>query len=183
MATILSSSDTAPFNFVIISCTTFTTLNILSRVDCLQWAPELTDLFLVVTQGPGHSVFLKWVDLPLKRGVPEDASDLRCLGLPPHRTHLGWWGRKRIPFPLWSCVPSGISFSAAPPSRVCSPDNWQDGVFLLSPTGSCSMLGWKMCSSSRGTPCAGGRPRTTKSWEAVCNLPRRGRTAGSCGTA
>jgi hypothetical protein len=31
MATILSSSDTAPLNSVIICCTTVTTLNILSR--------------------------------------------------------------------------------------------------------------------------------------------------------
>jgi hypothetical protein len=35
--------------------------------------PELTDLFLTAVQGPGHSVFLLHVDLPLELGVPEVA--------------------------------------------------------------------------------------------------------------
>jgi hypothetical protein len=68
-------------------------------------------------------------------------------------------------------------------SSACIPDSWLDAVFLHPPTGSCSMLGWKMCSPSRGTPCAGVRPRTTNSEDAVYNLPIRGQTFGSCGTA
>jgi hypothetical protein len=64
----------------------------------------------------------------------------------------------------------------------CSPDNWLDGVFLLPPTGSCSVLGWMMYSLSRGTPWAGDRPRTTSSGKVACSLPRRGRTAGIYGT-
>jgi hypothetical protein len=54
---------------------------------------------------------------------------------------------------------------------------------LLPPTSSCSMLGWKMYSLSRGTARAGDRSRTTSSGEVACSLPRRGRTAGSYGTA
>jgi hypothetical protein len=51
---------------------------------------ELTDLFFVVAQGVGHSVFLFWVDLPLERGVPEDAADLCCLRVSQQMRCLGW---------------------------------------------------------------------------------------------
>jgi hypothetical protein len=74
------------------------------------------------------------------------------------------------------------ALSASPPLRVCNPDNWRDGGFLLPPTDSCSMLEWEMYFLSRGTPCVGDHPRTTSSGEAASNLPRSGRTAGSCGT-
>jgi hypothetical protein len=62
-------------------------------------------------------------------------------------------------------------FSASPSSRVCSPDNLQDRGFLLPPTGNYSILEWKICALSRGTSCAGDRPRTTSSGKVACNLP------------
>jgi hypothetical protein len=179
MATIFSSSDTAPLNAVIICCTTVITLNILSR-GWMFTSGAWTDWPVAAVQGPVYFSSLLRVG---KSTVVAAAAGLRCLGVPPRRRRLGWCGQKWTPFLLWFWVPSGTSSSGVPHSRACIPDSWRDAVFLLPPTGICSMLGWKMCFPSRGTCCAGVRPRTTNGEVAVWNLPIRGQTVGSCGTA
>jgi hypothetical protein len=104
-----------------------------------------------------------WVTLWRHLVLPPDVSEaaavpLSCLGAPPRRTRLEWCGWNRTPFPLLSWVSSATSFSGSPPSHFCSPNNWRYEVFLPPPTGSCSMLGWKIYSLSRITPCAGDHP-------------------------
>jgi hypothetical protein len=79
MATILSSSDTAPLKSVINCCTAVTTLSILSR----GW------LLTVGAQKPAFGGFLLWEDLLQELGVPEVAAAvLHCLGARPRRRHL-----------------------------------------------------------------------------------------------
>jgi hypothetical protein len=140
MANILVSSNAAPLNSVLICCTSITTtFNISSRART-DWPVG------VKPQGP-------WVPLPLD--VSEAAAvPLPFLGAPPRGTRLEWGGWNIAPHLLQS---PANSFSASPTSRVYSPDNWRDEAFLLPPTGSCSMLAWKMYFLSRGTPCAGAR--------------------------
>jgi hypothetical protein len=76
--------------------------------------------------------------------------------------------------PVVVLVFSAISSSAAPTLRVCSPDNWRDGVSLPPPTGSYSKLEWRQHSLFPDTLCAGGRPRTTNNGEVANSLPKRG---------
>jgi hypothetical protein len=72
MATIFSSSDTAPLNSVIIFCTAVTTLTYCREVGCLQSEPELTDLLFVGVQRSGYSVLLRQEGggLPQELGAP-----------------------------------------------------------------------------------------------------------------
>jgi hypothetical protein len=138
MATIFASSDTAPLNSVIICCTTVTTLNMLSRGSLfIFWASTEWPAFLLLVQ----SVFLR-VDLPLDL-VPEPATVAAyCLERRKKRHNWGdddW--REHTSRGRFGCSLS--SFSAAPPWRVCSPDNWRAGPSLPPPNDSYSMLVWK----------------------------------------
>jgi hypothetical protein len=69
MATILSSSDTASLNSVVICCAAVTTLSILSRVGLLTIGVELTDLLLAAMPKLGYSILLLRVDLPQEPGL------------------------------------------------------------------------------------------------------------------
>jgi hypothetical protein len=158
MATILGSSNSAPLNSVIMCCAIVTTFSILSRgklftlgarigwplVYCSCWCKAAGTLGSIVA-GPAT---VTWCvcGCCYSSVLPRSAAAKDTPGV----------------VSLFLAVLCDF-FSAFPPSRVCSPDNRWDGVFPLPPTDSCSMLGWKVYSPSRGTPCAGHRSRTTSS--------------------
>jgi hypothetical protein len=77
--------------------------------------------------------------------------------------------------PVVVLVLSTTTFYASPLSRVCSFDNWRDEL-LFPPTGSCSVLVFRMRCPSRDTPCAGGYGNTISNVVVVCSLPRCERT-------
>jgi hypothetical protein len=64
------------------------------------------------------------------------------------------------------------SFSASPPKRICSPDDWRDGLSLLSPTGSCSMLCGRRISFFRTLLVQVAAALTTKKGNFSCSFPK-----------
>jgi hypothetical protein len=161
MATILSSSDTAPLNSVIICCTTVTTCNLLSKGWLFTIAAWTDWPACCSYSGAGTLCFFAIGGLAT--GTWGAWGRCCCCVLPwsaARRRHLGWWGLRRTSFPLQSWVFSVTFTSVAAPSHVCSHGNWRDGLSLPPPTGSYSMLVWK-CFPSLGSPYAGVCPRTT----------------------
>jgi hypothetical protein len=163
MANILASNR-APLDSVIIWCTTVTTIilsTFCSQTDYLHLVPELTDLSFAVLvkvrpQGP-------WV--PLCRDLPPDVSEaaavpLSCLGAPPRRTCLKWWGCNRLHIVVLGVL---CDFFFCISFAFLQHRQFAGCGFLLPPTDSCSMLRWKIYFLSRGTSYVGDRLRTPSS--------------------
>jgi hypothetical protein len=166
MVTILTSSHTAPFNSVIICCTTVTTtLNILSRGSLFTLGAR-TDWPVVCCSCWGKSA-------GTLGSIVAGPATCCCSSVLPRTCLCGEVGREH-------------------PSR-CSPGSPLRLLFLhlllrvsAAPMGVFSFRQPTVaarCPLSRGTPCDGDRHRKTNSGKVACSLPRCGRTAGSYGTA
>jgi hypothetical protein len=161
MATLLSSSDSAPLSSVMICWNT-----VAITLKCCSGTTDYIRRCLISPTVAGRPVQLRVT--------------VCCCLAPPRRIALGWCGWKRTPFPLQSWAHSAIFSFASLPWRICNLNSTRDEVPFRPRPCSCSVSVSMLYCPFPDVPCGGDRPHITYNGEIACSQPRYGRNVDQC---